>query len=930
MNSIYGRTIRALLMLSLAVGTAWAQGHGVEVRSLAPVVADTAPGRILSVTFRVSSQTAQTRELAETLQLPAGWTALVPGTTFELAAGGSVSRLLAVAVPREAAPGTYPISYAVRDPRDAGVNDQTTMTVSVAAVSGLELVIQDSPAQAVAGDTFEVAARVLNRGNAAVTVRLSGVVPPPHQVTVTPAQVTLAPGASAVVKAAVHTDRKQTRSVTLTARLSATADNNATAPAEARAAVEVLTVTGAQPDPYRRLPMEATVRLSGSGSPAALQAQLTGQGYLDEAQTQSVDFSFTTPDTTSTSFLGQREEYWLNVHAPRLDLRLGDQSYGLSYLTDYARYGRGIAVEVRPSGPWSLQACTMKSRWDAPQRSAGGVAVRRDWGPTQHVQINWMSQDDETTGPAQLLSVGGETDLLGGKHHLAGEVAQSRTGGGVTDQAYQVQLGGVLWPGSYYSITKQHAGPQYQGYFRDADYTQAGLTSPLGRNLAAHLSYSNWRTGLAPTAGADNASRERLVQAGVSYQFSPEWSLEAEWGWMRRQEGALPVTTDTDEALQRYGVGYHRGRLATRVELLQSRETDRLHGTVTNPRTVNVYASYLPSDKLSLTAFGTLGDDGQSQPNSYLLGNSNTLGVGVNWHPSERLTANVAYTRYAYAAGAPDQDQLTAQVAYRLANGCQVKAEVRQDKAFVGDLGQREFLLSYTVPFGLALGRKRDSGVIQGRVFEAEGAGQPGLAKVVVVCSGAGAVATHADGSFSFAGLPAGQYTLQVQRSSVGIDRVPEAKMPLAVQVLAGQTVPVSIGVAPAGQLAGRVQIHRGVGGTKAGEGGALVTEGAAQTGAVTADAPMADLLLELSRDGEVLRTATDARGEFRFDSLRPGRYHLHVCDGQVPELYALDQPDQDIEISGRAPAQVEFAILPVTRHFNVVDAGTMKMVETR
>lgn len=172
MNSTCGRIILGLLML--AVRVALAQGQGVEVRSLASAAAPTAPGRILSVSFRVTDHTAQAHELTEALTLPAGWTAVVPAATFTLPASGSQVRLLAVSVPRGTPPGDYQISYSVRDPREVGVSDQGTLVVNVPAVAGLDFIIENSPSQAVAGDTFDVTARVVNRGNAAATVQLSG------------------------------------------------------------------------------------------------------------------------------------------------------------------------------------------------------------------------------------------------------------------------------------------------------------------------------------------------------------------------------------------------------------------------------------------------------------------------------------------------------------------------------------------------------------------------------------------------------------------------------------------------------------------------------------------------------------------------------------------------------------------------------------
>lgn len=942
-HSTYSKALLLLILLILAAGTAVAQGKGneVEVRSLAPAVAETAPGRVLSLRFSVTNKTAQPEELAEVLQVPDGWTPIVPAAAFELPANGNLVRIMAFSVPRGAASGHYNITYSVRSPKDYAVFDTQTVPVNVLSVSGLELLVETCPAQAVAGDTFEISARVLNRGNAPATVELQAPAETKScQVTLNPAKLDLAAGASAVVRASVHTDPHQTLSQTLQIKLSASLggpEGKSAATAEATATVEVFSLGSPAVDPYRRLPMVATWRLAGGEGGTTLQAQLSGAGFLDERRTRSVDFSFTSPDTTDTSFLGQREEYWLNYSAPSLDLRLGDNSYGLSYLTEYSRYGRGLDMAYHPQGPWSGKAYYLHSRFEEPALNEEGFALRRDLSANAYLQVNFVSKHvplaaRAAEGDGALLSLSGGRDFAK-RQRLDFEIAQSRAPNGTVDQAYQVQLGGVLWPGSYYSFSKQYGGPDFQGYFRDADYVQAGLSTSITRSLGAHVSYSNWQTGLAPQAGDDNAARERLIQAGLSYQLAPGWDLSADLGWFRHRLGASPLSVDTDEQVQRYGLGYSHGKCTARLEMQLARQMDNLLGVETRPRQLNLYASYFASEKLSFTAFGSTGSDGGEGANSFLLGSANNVGLGVNWRRDENLSANLAYSRFGSGPGSQGQDQLTGQIDYRLGDGHEVKLEVRQDSAFIGDPGNRQYMLSYSVPFGLRLGRKSDGGQIEGRVFDATSAAKAGIGKVIVTCSGGGgAIATKADGTFAFSGLPAGDYMVQIKGSSLGAQRVPDMKMPLTVTLKAGATVTQEIGVTVAGSISGQVSIYRGAAGSGTGareNGGEVVVEGdPSASGQPTGDgAPVANVFVELSRDDVVLRAATNSEGEFRFDGLRPGRYHLHVLDDQVPELHYLERPEQDIDVVGGSPASVEIRILPRTRRIKMIDEGAIRVI---
>jgi hypothetical protein len=959
-HSKYSKALLFVTILGLAAGTAVAQGkgNGVEVRSLSPAVLETMPGRVLSVSFKVSNKTSQAEELGEVLQAPEGWTAVVPAASFELATSGSLIRVLAFSVPRAVASGRYEITYTVRSPRDYAVTDHETVSINVLPVSGLELLVEDSPKQAVAGETIQIAARVINRGNAPATVELkASAADKSCQTILDRASLSLEAGTSGVVHASVHTDPHATQSHILAVHLSASAAGQGGKPdaaAEATAEVEILPVESKSPDPYLSLPMLATVRVAGVDGKATVQAQVSGGGFLDERKTKSVNFSLTMPDASSsnTTFVGLREEYWLNYAAPNLDVRLGDNSYGLSYLTEYSRYGRGLEMSYHPSGPWSCKAYCLQSRLQEPDLNEEGLALRRALPHNGYLQANLIDKHEavderSSNRDTSLLSLSGGSDLLA-RQRLDFEVAQSRTTGGAVDQAYQVQLNGALWSGSYYSVSKQHGGPEFRGYFRDADYVQAGLSSPITRSLGAHVSYANWANGLSPQTAEESTARERLLQAGLTYQPALGWELTAELGSFHHRNTVAQSVTDTQEQVQRYGLGYSHGKAAARVELQLSRQKDNLTAEVVQPRQLDCYASYFVSDELSLSGFASSSTGGQANANSYLLGSANNVGVGATWRGKGNLSASLAYSRFGSSPGMQDQDQLTGQVNCRLRGGHEVKLEARQDSAFIGDAGHREYTLSYSVPFGLRLGKKTDAGQINGRVTDATSAAKPGLGKVIVTCSGGGgAVVTKADGTFSFRGLAPGQYTLQIRGGSLGAGRVPEAKMPLGVTVRAGGTTTVPISVTSAGLITGQVLIYRGTGGTGSAAGGSapqhsgeVVVEGAPRATdadpngkpaqASPAGAPVADVLVELSREGEAMRTATNGGGEFRFDGLRPGRYHLRVCDDQAPELYRVEQPEQDLEVVGGSNTAVEFRILPRTRRVKIVDEGSIRTMEQK
>jgi len=74
-------------------------------------------------------------------------------------------------------------------------------------------------------------------------------------------------------------------------------------------------------------------------------ADIVGQGYLDNKNTKSLSFKLRGPDRRGKPLFGINDEYFIEYISPKLKLSLGDNTYKLSYLTEYSRYGLGGSAE---------------------------------------------------------------------------------------------------------------------------------------------------------------------------------------------------------------------------------------------------------------------------------------------------------------------------------------------------------------------------------------------------------------------------------------------------------------------------------------------------------------------------------------------------------------------------------------------------------
>lgn len=914
-------------------GLCQGKGQGVTVQSMAPPVLAASPGQILSLSFSVTSKSKTEEEFVEALSVPPGWQSVIPMGTYRLAPGATRVRIVAVAVPRTAVADDYTLTYGVRSQRDYAILDSASVTTRVGVVSKLEFLSELQPDVVLAGDAFTATARLMNGGNVPTTLHVTASTESRYQVKLVPDTLTLKPGGSGTIEVQVQSDPNETRTKNLALSLAATPVGRGAEALDSAYLVISVNIIPRHPqavDLYERLPVAVSATVTGRDGRTAVQVEASGAGFLDEAHQQSLAFLARQPDQQSANGLGQRDEVWAQYAQPGWAVGAGDLYYGLSYLTEQTRYGRGLQLDLRPSGPWSGKAYTLKSRWEDPAVAETGAALSYQFAGGQRAQLNFLSKnhDQAFETPSEranlyslLLSTSPEA-----RHQISVEGASSKQRGGPADTAYRVTAAGPLGPSSTYYFEKQHAGPDYVGAFRDADCLQLGLGSQLRHDLNATLSYSDWRTNLAQRPESGGAPHEQLWQSGLTYQLNPQWYVSGAWQSFQRCDLSLPRAFDDRQNVQRYSLGYSGGRVNARLEAERTHSDDRLLDLTSNTWNYTLFAGYQAATELTLSGYAAVsGND--SQQFSYLLGDTGSAGLAASWRPQPDLAVDLSYVHYGVDSASEQSDQISGTIGYALNDRHRLDLEARRDGPFTGDQQDTQYLLKYTRTFDVPTARKRHVGELRGRVCDVRQPGKPGLGNIVVTCSAPGvAAATNPDGTFSFGGLKPGVYLVQLSRASLGAMRTTEAKMPLSVEVKAGQVTAVEFGVCGAARVSGTVRIDRPA--TQTGDGAVVQgPQGATLTGAgggSNPQGPLADMTVELAREGEVLRTMTDAQGGFFFDGLRPGNYHLTVYADNLPEHHHLEKPEQDLDLTANADVKLDVRVVPELRRIKMIDEGSI------
>lgn len=118
----------------------------------------------------------------------------------------------------------------------------------------------------------------------------------------------------------------------------------------AYASVKIISVKPSEEDVFHRLPVFASLAFTGMENRGdyqnGFQGEIYGKGSLDKENKNLIEFHAVTKNPVEFNSFTKYEEYFVNYKRENVFIHLGDKNYSSSFLTEYARYGRGAEVRI--------------------------------------------------------------------------------------------------------------------------------------------------------------------------------------------------------------------------------------------------------------------------------------------------------------------------------------------------------------------------------------------------------------------------------------------------------------------------------------------------------------------------------------------------------------------------------------------------------
>ena len=853
-----------------------------------------APGSTVTRAHQVTNPTADSIVVVPEIDLPPGWAVLTGSSPFTLGPGESDTWIVSLSIPAQTIAGRYVVRVAATTRSSPAPLASDSLLLTVTTRRDISLTFGDRPLYVIAGSPYKLSLLVRNRGNAVAVVRVKAATPGGELTSVDPSVVSLQPGEVRPVTVRVEPAKDEALTQTdAVVEVKATDSEDPDVLVTASARMTAAQRPGAG-EPFATVPAQLRVRPAKTGGAGVAPFEIVGGGALHEGGAEQIDFAFRGSPGRASPF-GEREEYRLNLRAPRYKVLLGDNFYALSPLTSGGQAGFGGGLDYR-LGLVGLGGYSQRFRFERGSPDETGFsaslnpnslfgesrfalnAIERSGGPFAGRILGSTS----SFHPLPDMTV--ETELAT-SHGSAGRgSAQSLRVSGGTSMRYDAAH--VAGRGSF-------AGPA-----RGAQDDYATLTRRMSQKLDLSATGNSHRSGYrTDSVTARQRSRSATLGGTWAGQFSLEYSALG-----RRSEYAASRIDETEQLVRtRVAQPFRGGNLWANADIGRS-NSDTAAGS-RQFREVAAGAS-LTRGANSFSAFAEL-YNGRSVSRGQV--GSSTLGGSANLTitSSIALWVNGYGVRYA-ASGNRGYSQFDGRLTQTFSNGVTLSVRTRIS-TLVAPMEQsgRIVYLEYGMPLRIPVGHLKSPGTVSGSVLDAaSGSAVSGA----LVRLGSAAALSDANGRVSFRRLPAGEYRVAVAQPGSASDAIVSGDDKVVIDSAHPRPAPFRVMVSRGGSVRGSVVQRLPVTSSLNSEPDSLGDPAA-----------MENVSIALVAAHDTIYRATDSKGEYLFSDVPGGEWTVAVMT-EAPPQFHYERETIPLTVRAGESAVADFQLLPRKREVRLLE----------
>jgi hypothetical protein len=668
--------------------------------------------------------------------------------------------------------------------------------------------------------------------------------------------------------------------------------------------VKIISVKPSEEDIFHRLPAAFSLAFTGMQNRGefqnGFQGEIYGKGSLDKENKNLIEIHVVTKNPVAFNSFTKYEEYFVNYKRENFFIHLGDKNYFSSFLTEYARYGRGAEVS-----------------YDTEKLSFGGFYNHprffRDIQDEFNIysKIKIAKESEITAGylykiprkDNSLLSFSGfrfhsdaQLPYLAGKFKLnksieiSGETSYSKTGK-TEGSAFMLQTVANFNKISG-NLMYMHSSPEYAGYFNNTNTFNGNIQFQIFNKVNILANYVQDAKNFQRDTLLLAAPYRKYLQYGIQYRYAKKGSITIFNGFQRYEDRLIPKEFDYKEQFFRISMEQQLGIFQLNFESQFGKTNNHLLNFSGNS---SFYTANVGFEKLR-TSFNIYGS--YAVTSRYQMQNQKQMyyGVRILSRFSQKTNFTLSYqNKYMPEEYFADRNLFELIFHQQIFPGHEFDLSGRYTLQR-GELGNKDFIFSlrYTARLDIPTQKTADYASLYGTINNL------GVKKVdgIRILLGHYLSITDKSGNFVFKNVIPGNYVLEIDRSTGDINDIPDIDLPASVTISNSENI-FNFGLTSASKIQGKIEYSESP------------KPDFVQMSNKKDNKKRESIMLEISNGNQIYRKIIDVGENFDFTYLRPGEWKVKVYRNGLDKKYKIPVDHFDFVLK---PSEIKTLIINVIK----------------
>lgn len=691
----------------------------------------------------------------------------------------------------------------------------------------------------------------------------------------------LSPGEQKIITVSKKTNPDLSKNESQNIILSVHSEDHPKENHSAYATVKIISVKPSEEDIFHRLPVFASLAFTGMENRGSyqngFQGEVYGKGSLDKENKNLVEFHAVTKNPVEFNSFTKYEEYFVNYKRQNLYIHIGDKNYSSSFLTEYARYGRGAEIRI-DTKKMSFGGFYNHPRFFRDIQDEFNVYSKFKITNESEITAGYLykipRKDNSALRFSNLrLDSDAQLPYAAGKFKVnknidvSGEISYSRTektqGSGFMLQTFanfKTFSGNIMY---------MRTSPEYAGYFNNTSTFNGNIQYQFSKKVNLLANYVQDAKNFQRDTLFLAAPYRKYLQYGIQYKYSKNGSLTAFNGFQRYEDRLTPKEFDYKEQFLRISIDHQFGIFQFNLEGQFGKTKNYLLNFSGNS---SFYTANIGFEKFS-TSFNMYGSYAVSS--RYQMQNQKQVyyGARILSRISQKTSFSLFYqNNYMPEEYFADRNLFEVLFHQEILSGHEFDLSGRYTLQR-GELGTKDFIFSlrYTARLNIPTQKTADYITLSGSIINL------GVKKVdgIRILLGHYLSVTDKNGNFVFKNVIPGDYLLEIDRSTTDINDIPDINLPASLQLSNKENI-FNFGLTSAANIQGRIEYHENL----QADFTALSNKKEGRK--------KEHVIIEASNGTQIYRKIVMIGENFDFTYLRPGEWKIKIYRNGLDKKYKI------------------------------------------